>query len=322
MKVCFNLLFRNSSHKGRSEAAISKVHSQKKLDSYIHHVVSNRLPPTAQVGGAVIKSPRLPLPPIPVPNTAPPFITIPSKKTIPRINTDKIKTADASQRGTHEGLGDIDITRVGTTALHEHTNEEPVDINSPLQSDSNISVGSNEVIETDDHDISNNNVNVDVADAAALSTSVENLTSPVRTTDNVSISPPETDSDNIKLLKSSVVARSPKKPLKHKKKVLSGTLSSPPLPNSSNKIDNSDHMATAAAVLHSDIDDKLLPALKKKLPSNFDVITSLTGHKRYIVYSCIGHYLWLYIAMQLYVVDHLLWLLCAGCIIATAIFSM
>ena len=251
-------------------------------------MISNRLPPTAQVGGAVIKNPRLPLPPIPVPNTAPPFITIPSKKTIPCINTDKIKTADASQKGTHEGLGDTDITRVGTTALHEHTSKEPVDTNSPLQSDSNISVGSNEIIETDDHDISNNNVNVDVADAAALSTSVENLTSPVRTNDNVSNSPPETDSDNIKLQKSSVVVRSPKKPLKHKKKVLSSTLSSPPLPNSSNKTDNSDHMAAAAAgVLHSDTDDKLLPALKKKLPSNFDVITSLTGHKRYIVYSCI-----------------------------------
>ena len=285
-------------------------------------MVSNRLPPTAQVGGAVIKSPRLPLPPIPVPNTAPPFITIPSKKTIPCINTDKIKTANASQRGTHKGLGDT--TRIGKTALHEHTSEKPVDTNSPLQSDSNISVGSSEIIETDDHDISNNNVNVDVADAAALSTSVENLTSPVRTTDNVPISPPETDSNNIKLLKSSVVARSPKKPLKHKKKVLSSTLSSPPLPSSSNKTDNSDHMATAAAagVLHSDIDDKLLPALKTKLPSNFDVITSLTGHKRYIVYSCIGHYLWLYIAIQLYVVDLYYGCYVQGCIIATAIFSM
>ena len=49
--------------------------SQKKLNSYIHRVVVNNLPPTVQVGGAVINGPRLPLPPIPLPYTAPPTIT-------------------------------------------------------------------------------------------------------------------------------------------------------------------------------------------------------------------------------------------------------
>ena len=256
------------------------MHSQKKLDSYIHHVVSNSLPPTAQVGGAVIRSPRLPLPPIPLPSTAPPIITIPSKKTIPRINkepddTDMNKTADASERCTHEDSGDTDINEVETPPQRD-ASKEPVDTDSPLQSDSNISIGSNEVIERDDH----NNVN----SATALSTNAENVTSslsPTKIDEDVSIPPLETDCDKqkVKPLISPVATRPLKKPLKHKRKVLPSTVSSPSLSDSSNKTDDSGRMA-AAESLRGDKDGKLLPALKKKLPSNFDVITSLTGHKR------------------------------------------
>lgn len=267
------------------------MRSQKKLDSYIHHVVSNSLPPTAQVGGAAIRSPRLPLPPIPLPSTAPPIITMPSKKTILRINkephdTDMNKTADTSQRCTHEDSSDTDINEVGTSPQRD-ASREPVDTDSPLQSDSNISVGSYEVIERDDHDNNSNNVS---ADGTVVSTNAENVTStlsPTKIAEDVSISPLDTDCDKqkVKPLISPVATRPLKKPVKHKKKIVPSTLSSPSLSDSSNRTDDSGRMA-AAESLHSDKDGKVLPALKKKLPSNFDVITSLTGHKRYIVYNC------------------------------------
>lgn len=267
MSVIFQFvyIFRNSSLKKRNESDVFKIHSQKKLDSYIHHVVSNSIPPTAQVGGAVIKTPRLPLPPIQLPNTAPPIITMPSKKIVPHINKEPI---DADKNEVDNGH-------------HGHVHEDSVDIevdSSPLQSDSTVSVGSNEVKETDHHDNNCNN-SADVTNDTAPSANTGSSLSAVKTTEDVSISPPEANAyeQKVKALKSPVVTKPLKKPLQHKKKVLSSALSSP-LPDSSHKNDHS-----TAESLHTDKDDKLLPALKgkdPKLSSNFDVVTSLTGQKR------------------------------------------
>ena len=269
-----------------------KVHSQKKLNSYIHHVVSNSLPPTAQVGGAVIKSPRLPLPPIQIPNTAPPMIiTAPSKKTIPQTHKDP---ADTDKNGVGSGVQGhtskepIDtVNNEADDALQGHTNIEPVDteVDSILQNDSNPSVDSDAVKEMNDHD---NDTDITTS-TTTVSSSTENLessVSPIKVTETTSISTPKADSyrQKVKPQKSPVITKSPKNSLKHKRKVLPSTLSSPPLLDSSNNGDHSSNRLAAEPLQHSDDkDDKILPALRGrnvKLLSQFDVVTSLTGAKR------------------------------------------
>ena len=281
------LYFRNSSLKKKREP-VFKVHSQKKLDSYIHHVVSKSLPPTAQVGGAVIKSPKLPLPPIQIPNTAPPtVITAPSKKTIPQIykdpttvDTDK-KVVDSPLQGrSSKEPTDTENNEVDDT-LQGHTCKDPVDteVNSTLQNDSNSSVDSNEVSEMDNRD-NNHDSGTDITVSSSTEI-LEPSLPPIKAAETNSISPPEADSyrRKVKPLKSPVTTKSPKNSLKHKKKVLSGTLSSPPLLDSANKSDHSSDDRLAA----ESKDDKILPALRGKnvkLSSQFDLVTSLTGEKR------------------------------------------
>ena len=274
--------FRNSSLKKRSEPDVFKIPTRKKFNSYIHHVVSHSLPPTAQVGGAVIKSPRLPLPPIQLPNTAPPIITIPPKKTVSYLHKEAIDAGKnpmdiVPQRHTHKDPSDKDKTELGSMLRHTYKEQIDTEIDAPtLQSNSDISVGSNEVKETDDHNINS----TDITPGATLPTSAENLLpsmSPLKTAKNVPISPPEVDSykQKIKPLRNPDTTKSLKRPLKHKKKLASNTLSSPPLSSSDNLV--------ATDSLHSDKDDKLLMTLKgktAKLSSNFDVVTSLTGQKR------------------------------------------
>ena len=276
------LYFRNSSLKKKREPDVFKVHSKKKLDGYIHHVVSNGLPPTAQVGGAVIKSTKLPLPPIQIPNTAPPMIiTAASKKTLPQTHVDPVNTGknevsshlqgNTSREPTDAGNNEVDDRLLGQTY------QQPIDTElEALQNDSNQSV--NEVSEMDSH---NNNDNDATGTIVSLST--ENLESPlplIKATETASISTPEVDSyrRKVKPLKSPVTTKSPKHSLKHKKKVLPSTLSSAPLLDSANKGDHSCDRLTAESK-----DDKVLPTLRGKNvkpSSQFDVVTSLTGEKR------------------------------------------
>ena len=279
------LYFRNSSLKKKREPDVFKVHSKKKLDGYIHHVVSNSLPPTAQVGGAVIKNTKLPLPPIQIPNTAPPMIiTAPSKNTISQTrkdpaNADKSEVVSHLQGNSSKEPTDTENNEVDNK-LQGHTYKEPVDTElDALRSDSNPSVGSNEVSEMD------NNV-ADIATGTTKSLSSENSDSPlppIKAAETTSLSTSEVDSyrRKIKPLKSPTTTKSPKHSLKHKKNELPSTLSSSPLLDSANKSDHSCDKLTAESK-----DDRVLPTLRGKNvkpSSQFDVVTSLTGEKRYAV---------------------------------------
>lgn len=276
------LYFRNSSLKKKREPDVFKVHSKKKLDGYIHHVVSNSLPPTAQVGGAVINSTKLPLPPIQIPNTAPPMIiTAPSKKSIPKMHKDPV-TVDTEESEVGSGLQgnaskeptDTENNGVDDT-LQGHTEPGDTELDT-LQSDSNPSVGSNEVSEVDSH----NNNDADITAGTTVSLNTENLESPlppIKTTETTSISMPKVDSHRrkVKPLKSPVTTKSPKHSLKHKKKLLPSALSSSPL------LDSADHSCDGLTAASKD--DKVLPTLRGKNvkpSSQFDVVTSLTGKKR------------------------------------------
>ena len=229
-------------------------------------MVSNSLPPTAQVGGAVIKSPKLPLPPIQLPNTAPTIITTPSKQTVPpRLVCKEPVDADKNE---------VD------SQLEEHTDKEPVDtkVDNSLQSNSNVSVDNHKVNEVNN----NNNININITDTLSSSTEIIKPSfSPVKTTKNTaSVSSAEADfhTQKVKI----AATKSPKKPLKNKKKVLSSSLSSSPMLVSP---DNSDHSANMVVTdsLHNDKDDMSLPILRTKNPQlspTFDVVTSLTGRTR------------------------------------------
>lgn len=213
-------------------------------------MVANSLPPTAQVGGAVIKQPRLPLPPIQIPNTAPPIITTaPPKKT---SHTDK-KPVDTDRN-------EVD------NMLQRYT---PVD---KLVDNNNTSA-------CNDHD--NNNSREDITAGTGQLASGEELTSslsPIKSTEDISVTLPEVDT--CAQVKSPVTTKSLNKTVKHKKKLLSSTLSSPPLLDCSSK---DDHTPAAGVLTNGPQDDLMLPALKgknAKLSSHFDVVSSLTGQKR------------------------------------------
>jgi len=277
--------FRDSSLKKRKESDVFKVHSRRKLDSYIHHVVSNSLPPTAQVGGAVIKSPRLPLPPIQLPNTTPSIITTPPKKIVPHkqthqepVDADKDKVDGSPfQNDSHVSIcsSQVNDKNDNNNDVKESHDADENEVDGPLQSNSNSSVGSNEV-----NQINNSNENsVNIVATNIPSTSTVSSLSPIRTTENFSNSSTATDHSHrqkvkpLKCYKGTATTKSPTKPSKHKK-LLSSTLKSLPL---------ADHSASAEYVHSDDKDDELLPVLRGKNTrpsSNFDVVTSLTGQKR------------------------------------------
>ena len=254
-------------------------------------MVSNSLPPTAQVGRAVIKGPRLPLPPIQIPNTAPPMIvTTPSKKTHILENIDDLNKNEVDNTLQNQ-ISEESMDKgneAANSSLQEHICMQSIDteMNITLQSYSNLSFDDTGVSE-----IKHENTNIDSgADVNADSTLTENLvssSSTLKAIKNVSTPPLETVSYRQKFepIKNPIATKSPKKPLQHKKKALFNTLSTLHAPSlgCSSKNDGSSNRLTAEYP-HNGGDDKILPALKgknAKLPPKFDVVTSLTGEKRY-----------------------------------------
>ena len=254
------------------------------------------MPPTAQVGGAVIKGPRLPLPPIQIPNTAPPMmVTTPSKKTHILENIDDLNKNEVDntlQNQISEESMDKGNEAVNSS-LQEHTCMQSIDIemNITLQSYSNPLFDDLSFDDTGVSEIKHENTNIDSgADVNADSTLTENLvssSSTLKAIKNVSTPPLETVSYRQKFepIKNPIATKSPKKPLQHKKKALFNTLSASHAPSlgCSSKNDGSSNNRLTAEYLHNGGNDKILPALKgknAKLPPKFDVVTSLTGEKR------------------------------------------
>jgi len=126
-----------------------RPHSQKKLNSYIHHVVANNLPPTVQVGGTVINSPRLSLPPIPLPYTAPP--TISTSKSHPTT----MKTTD-EEIVVPQTFPELQHTN-SITEVTDVSNKDEADHTS--QTNSTISVGSTELVPAMNNSNNSNNNN-------------------------------------------------------------------------------------------------------------------------------------------------------------------
>ena len=247
-------------------------------------MVSNSLSPTAQVGGAVIKGPRLPLPPIHVPNTAPPMIiTAPSKKTyMHKHPVENEVDNNTMQKHIPEELMDKGNEPVDNT-IQEHTCRQSIDteMNTTLQSNSNPLFDNTRVAEMK-HESNDIDSSEDVNADATLTENFVSSSSTLKATKNVSAPPLETISYRLKVEPNPITTKSPKDPLQHKKKALSNTLSSSPSLGCSNKSNGSSNRLTAE-YLHNDRDHKILPALKRKnakLPSKFDVVTSLTGEKR------------------------------------------
>jgi len=216
-----------------------RPNSQKKLNNYIHHVVVNNLPPTVQVGGPVINSPRLPLPPIPLPYTAPPNITTsrPHATATKKITMDeeiqsvpKLHLSD--MKNTDDGIGD-EMDHVSQTV-------------------STISLGSNELISANSND--NNNITMsDMCDKTFTNS------------DHDSKSPSSVNDPIIKLIKMTS-SKLPKKSLGHIKRL--PTHSSPP----ATIVKTSKHKDGAVASIST---DHKLPVLRNRSihqSSSFDVL--------------------------------------------------
>ncbi|XP_065905950.1 inversin-like isoform X2 [Dysidea avara] len=185
-----------------------RPHSQKKLNSYIHHVVVNNLPPTVQVGGAVINSPRLPLPPIPLPYTAPPTITTSKSHTsgTKKIAVDEEICVPQSVPKLHLSDSVTEVTDVGYKDETDHVS----------QTTSTISVGSNELVPVNSNENNNNNV------VPATGDNPFTTDHGIKSSSSVNENPAVIEIKSIKLSSSKV----PKKSLGHIKKL--PTRSSPP----------------------------------------------------------------------------------------------